>query len=299
MEDFDTAVDEGTDLFANELDEAIDYAPPVDAEEGGLRAALAKVLDEEAGIEPETKPEEKTDEVAPVSEDSANELPANVVEYIGQLEVEQSIAYQFKEVLSPHFDFIQAAGLDPYAHIGDLLQVSRTLATGSPIEKADMLANLFTTFGVDVDQLDDALYRVINKPKPNEIESAILQKLDRLERSQVQHTPQVQAQPVVNTGEIEAEIRDFASKNEFFSEVQDDMGMLLHAGKAKNLSEAYQLAIKLSDTVQATIRERNSKNNSSALAGKTSLKGSGSVVGGGTKKKSSLRDILEAAWDSE
>lgn len=297
MDDFDTAVDEGDDLFANELDDAIEDAPSVDEEEGGLRSALAKVLDEEAGIEPEVK--EKTDEVEQVAEDSANELPANVAEYIGQLEVEQTISHQFKEVLAPHFDFIQSAGLDPYAHIGDLLQVSRTLATGSPVEKADMLANLFTTFGVDVDQLDDALYRAINKPKPNEIEATILQKLERLERGQQQvQAPPAQQQPTVNTREIEQEIRQFAEKNEFFEQVQDDMGMLLNAGKAKNLDEAYKLAVKLNDNVQATIRERTSKTKTSATAGKTSLKGSGSVTGS-TKKKSSLRDILEATWDSE
>jgi hypothetical protein len=298
MDDFDTAVDEGDDLFANELDEAIEGAPDVD---GGsdLHAALSKVFDEEEGIEPEVK-EEKTDEVEQVAEDSANELPSNVQEYIGQLEVEQSISHQFKETLAPHFDFLQTAGLNPYAHIGDLLQVSRTLATGSPVEKADMLATLFTTFGVDVDQLDDALYRVINKPKPNEIESTILQKLERLERGQAQiQTPQVAQTPPVNTREIEVEIQQFAAKNEFFKEVQDDMAMFLHAGKAKNLDEAYKMAVKINNEVQATIRQRAAKTTTSAKAGATSLKGSGSVAGGSTKKKSSLRELLESTWDSE
>jgi len=298
MEDFDTAVDEGDDLFANELDDAIDDAPEVDGV-SDLHSALSKVMDEAEGIEPEDK-EEKADEVEQVAEEAANELPPNVAEYIGQLEVEQSISHQFKEVLAPHFDFIQSAGLDPYAHVGDLLQVSRTLATGSPVEKADMLATLFTTFGVDVDQLDDALYRAINKPKPNEIESTILQKLERLERGQAQiQAPQVAQAPTVNTQEIEVEIQQFASKNEFFNEVQNDMAIFLHAGKAKNLDEAYKMAVKINDGVQATIRQRAAKTTTSAKAGATSLKGSGSVTGGSSKKKSSLREILESTWDSE
>ncbi len=299
MEEFDDVpVDTSTD---------VEPAPNDDSSDSGadLRSALEKIYDEletgstdddEQVSDEEVKPEGEEVPQEPATTDEPAPVPDDVREYIGTLEVERDISYQFKEALSPHFDFIQEYNINPYQHISELMGVSRTLATGSAEDKAGMIANLCDMFKVDLEQLDNALYEISQRPAPS-TEEKLLQKLEALEQKiEQKSTPRNEPAPAVNTSELEAEIRDFASKNEFFKEVQSDMAIFLNSGKANNLEEAYKLAIKLNDGVQKTLRERQQKTQQSVQAAKTGLKQSSAPV---KVKKGpvSLREALEAAFD--
>lgn len=284
--------------------EIIEDSPAPEAGEGDdLRSMLEAAYDEVAGDEVDEDTDEggeEKGEEAPAEEQAqeatpeAPQLPPEAVNYIQALEVERDIAGQFKQAIEPHFDFIQEFGINPYQHVQELLGVSRTLATGDAASKAGMIANLCEMFQVDVEELDNALFELQNKPKPSK-EDLILEKLNALEQRQSAPPPQVQATPI-NTGELQQEINAFAARNEFFNEVKEDMAVFLNSGKARNLDEAYTLALKINDGVQKTIRERNEKTTKAAKAGQVSLKGSAPTSkskGGGDD----LRSVLERIWD--
>lgn len=272
-----------------------------------LRGALEQAFADAGGKDDEidgetTDGENEETDGEPVGEENTEttseepaqaQLPEDIQNYIQELEVEKTISNQFKQALEPHFDFLQEYQINPYSHVSDLMTVSRTLATGSDIEKAGMIAQLCDMFKVDFEALDNALYELTVKPEPTK-EDAILEKLNALE--QKISTPQPKNEPVVNTVELEKEIKEFASKNEFFEDVRADMALFLNNGKAKNLEQAYQLAIKINDNVQKTIRQRSEKTVSATRAGRTALRGSSAPIQ--TKNSSGdLRSVLEAYWD--
>lgn len=279
-----------------------DNSPAPDAGEGDdLRSMLEQLYDEgtdavdedavEGGEEKgeEQPAEQQAQEAAP----EAPQLPPEAINYIQALEVERDIAGQFKAAIEPHFDFIQEFNINPYQHVQELLGVSRTLATGDAASKAGMIANLCDMFKVDVEELDNALFELQNRPKPSK-EDLILDKLNALEQRAYAPPTQVPATPI-NTNELQNEINAFAAKNEFFNEVKGDMAVFLNSGKARNLDEAYALAIKINDGVQNTIRARNEKTTKAAKAGQVSLRGAAPTStpkGGGD-----LRSVLEQFWD--
>lgn len=294
-EDLDTTTpDTSTDDKPMSLLEALEAAAadiPEDGEEAPPEAQegdddTTKQGDDDKGTE--TPPEE------------AKELPEDVRDYISALEVEKTIAEQFKASLEPHFGFIQEIGVNPYEHVEQLLGLSEALHKGSPEVKAQVLANLFESFGVDVNLLDDALSAVMNKPQPTATD-LLINKIDQLERKLTQPqkaAPVEQSYPPEPTPEMIEQVKEFAAKNPYFERVQADMGLLLQAGRASSLEDAYAKAVKLNDEIQNELRQKATKTVSAAKAGTTQLKSSGSPSRSAPNAKPlSLREALEKAME--
>lgn len=292
-------------------------------EENDFRTMLDNLYDEHVGNEGDTQdsgedPDEQTDSTEgehsatdgkqDVVADSGNTdtdgqttnvaIPPEIVERLSALEVEESISRQFKESLSPHMDFLQNFGINPYAHINDLLSVSKTLTTGSVEDKAGMIATLCDMFGVDFEALDSALADIVNRPAPDKIDY-VMSKLDSLEQriSQPAPTQQQNVATDVNTEDLQKEISDFAAKNEHFNIVQNDMGMFLQTGRAKNLEEAYKLACSINDQVKSIEAAKTEKATKAAVAGTKTLKKSSSPVSTPSSGKQDLRSMLDSLYD--
>jgi hypothetical protein len=264
-----------------------------------LEQAAADIPDDGEEAPSEAQEGEDKPEEAPPTPEEEKALPEDVRNYISELEVEKTIAEQFKASLEPHFSFIQEIGVNPYEHVEQLLGLSEALHKGSPEVKAQVLANLFESFGVDVNLLDDALSAVMNKPQPTATD-ILMQKMDNLERkiSQPQRAPEPQSIPEP-TADMVAQVQEFAAKNPYFERVQSDMGLLLQAGRASSLEDAYAKAVKLNDEIQAEIRQKATKTAGAAKAGTAQLKSSGSPSRSASNTKSlSLREALERAMES-
>lgn len=292
-------------------------------EENDFRSILDNLYDEHGGTEDDAQdsgedPAEQTDstensasatdgkqDVVADSGDTSGsgqttnvELSPEIASRIADLEVEESISRQFKESLSPHMEFIQEFGINPYAHINDLMSVSKTLTTGSVEEKAGMIATLCDMFGVDFEALDSALADIVNRPAPDKIDY-VVSKLDALEQriSQPAPTQQQNVGTDVNTNDLQKEISDFALKNEHFNLVQNDMGLFLQTGRAKNLEEAYKLACSINDKVKSIEAAKSEKATKAAVAGTKTLKKSSSPVSTPSGGKQDLRSMLDSLYD--
>jgi len=273
------------EILSREIDKGSDDGEQDVSDEELLNtddAQAEKAEGDETPIDPEVVEDAKVEEVV---------IPQETQEYIAQLEGEKQISDTFRSIVEPHFDFLESIGSNPFVHAQELFQLSRALHTADDAGKASILADLFVSFGVSADAIEAALNERLTRPAPD----PVLQKLDRLEQQLAQkNQPAPQApQAPQPSPEMVKQVQEFSSKHEFFETVKQDMGVLLQNGRAANLKEAYTLACRMNDQVQATLRERGK---TAAQASRQSVK-STSTAPKSTSSSSDLHSILSQAYD--
>lgn len=245
--------------------------------------AEEKAEGDETPIDPEVVEDPKVEEQV--------QIPQETQEYIAQLEGEKQISDTFRSIVEPHFEFLESIGSNPFVHAQELFQLSRALHTADDAGKASILADLFVSFGVSADAIESALNERLTRPAPD----PVLQKLDRLEQQlaqQRQPAPQAPQAPQPSP-EMVKQVQEFSAKHEFFETVKQDMGVLLQNGRAANLKEAYTLACRMNDQVQATLRERGK---TAAQANRQSVKAK-TTAPKSSSSSSDLHSILSQAYD--
>ena len=271
--------------------EALENLIPENFDDEDSVETTDETSDEKTDIEEKIDTDEKIDAKEEATIDS---LPETLRE---EITLNNSIADSFKDMIEPHWNHIQEIGVNPYEHVNQLLDLSKTLFSGTPQAKAELVANLYKNFGVDFDLLDEAIVRVDTKPT---VEQSILQKLDKLERqiAQPQRQAPAQNEPSVPeaTPEMIREVEQFAATHPYFERLQADIGLLLQAGRASSLEDAYNKAIRLNDDVQAELK---TKNQNAATAGRTQVKSSGSPSKtASSPAKLTLRESIARAYDA-
>jgi hypothetical protein len=286
--------------------------PEVDtpsAEEAPVETPTDEPVAEEAAPE-EAKPEAAAPTVTvpaswkPEMREKFAELPEDIRTYVMQRENEMStkfrenaqarqIAENFNSVITPYQDLIQQQGSNPYAAVKEVLEVAKRLNTGTQRQKAELLGELFTLHKVDLNDLNEVLTERLSAPQPTNAERAILERQERIERL-LQERNAPPANPAsgvepVNTAKV---ISDFATdpKNEFFSDVQADMATPLTTGKAADLKEAYDMAVRVNPEVQKVLADRKAKEKQRATAGNVSVKGSAPKAKPQAEKELGLRE---------
>lgn len=270
------------EILSREMDKVSDDDQEVsDSELLNENAAEEKA--DETPIDPELVEDAKVEEVV---------IPQETQEYIAQLEGEKQISDTFRSIVEPHFEFLESIGSNPFVHAQELFQLSHALHTADDAGKASILADLFVSFGVSADAIESALNERLTKPAPD----PVLQKLDRLEQQlaqQRQPAPQAPQAPQAPPPEMVKQVQEFSAKHEFFETVKQDMGVLLQNGRASNLKEAYTLACRMNDQVQATLRERGK---TAAQANRQSVKAK-TTAPKSSSSSSDLHSILSQAYD--
>jgi hypothetical protein len=205
--------------------------------------------------------------------------------------------------VAPFTEQLQSAGISPQSFIGDIFSSVRYLTSGTPQERAEVVANIVSSYGVDVRLLDGILSQRINLPP--EVNRA----RQILAREQVQQHQQKQTVDYQNALEAEKSIAAFGAdpKHEFLEQVRDLMADLIQAGRAQNLDDAYASAIWAHPDTRKILLQREAesramaKNRRAAIArvASSSVSGSPSLPGGNQPNPAnmSLRQSIEAAFD--
>jgi hypothetical protein len=209
----------------------------------------------------------------------------------------RQVAETFVSAIKPYEDVINEAGVSPVQAIQETFEMAKVLRKGSPRQKAEVLAQLTELYDIDVGELDTVLAERLSAPKPSKTERALLEKLNALEQKL---TPS--AAPVVQNQatDINKQVEEFAKdpKHEFFNDVAADMQTLLQMGKATDLQDAYDKAIRMNDEVQKVLTERKAKDKQRVTAGTSSLKGTTPKATPKVKNEDlSLRALLSKAYD--
>jgi len=199
------------------------------------------------------------------------------------------------------------AGSNPLEQIESLFSTVGSLRMGTPVQKAQTIADLIDSFGVDVAALDSLLVGSVPETSTeSQVEQLVAQRLAPIEQ-QYQQEQQLRYQQSVKAANQTA--ADFLSKAEFGMDVRDDMADFIELaakqGREMSMQEAYERACAVNPQIQEVIQERkqreqlmNSSNNikqkraaASSLSGK---QGGNSVANGGGSIRDSILDAIDS-----
>lgn len=216
----------------------------------------------------------------------------------------RKVAEGFERTIQPYRAFIQG---EPLQVVGNLFQTAVRLQTGTPAQKAGLVAELIGAYGVDVEHLVAALEGKAptqQAQQPAEFRDPRFdQFLGQLQQQQQQRAAQSRAQ-------MAQEVATFAEAHEFFQDVREDMADVLERaskqGKRLTMEQAYERACMLNEDVRPLYEQRKSAQaaanaprastqtrtrvTSSSLRNEPSLPSAG--------KPKSLDADIEAAWDT-
>jgi len=291
--------------------------PPSAAEPAAVPPATQPSVVEPAG-DPKATP--ATTELKPPSQwkpevrEHWNKLPRAVQEEIHRREADGMrligsvgpkirIADEVSGHIAPFAERLTQNGVSPSAFLGDVFSTIKNLAGGSPEQKAEVVANIVQSYGVDLRALDAVLTRRISTPPE------ILQARQATARAHMVLQQNARQGEIVVQQQADHAIQQFAAdpKHEFLDDVRHLMADLVESGRVNNLEDAYSAAvwaypetrkILLQREAQQRATAKNSRASaarraSSSVSGTPSLPGSAVPAGGG----GSLRETLEAAFD--
>jgi len=188
--------------------------------------------------------------------------------------------------------------------VQDLFSTARSLAGGDQQTKAEVVANIVQSYGVNLQALDAALTRRVSAP------AEVHQARQMMTRMQYQQLHQQASQEHENLAVAESAIAEFGAdpKHEFFADVRDMMADLVESGKVNSLDDAYTAAIWANPGTRKILLQREAqsrvatktKRAEAARHASSAVHGSPTYSPGaanGAAENQSLRQSIEAAFD--
>ncbi len=217
----------------------------------------------------------------------------------------RKFASEFINVVQPYDAFLRSNDIHPLQAVSALMNDVYTLKTGSTEAKAKLIATIIQNNGVDIDALNNVLYG--NAPQVDEHTAALQRQVQEMQqRLSAQDRQAHEAQST----SINKQITAFASANEFFHDVVGDMQVLLNAGHASSLEDAYEKACRLNPEVFSVLQSRNAQRTAppaptipqvsvqQKVAASSSVKGAPATTRPvAPKKQLTGRDAAMAAWE--
>jgi hypothetical protein len=162
---------------------------------------------------------------------------------------ELNLGRTVKEIAQPYEAIIRAEGGTVEGAFKDLLNTAYVLRTGSPQQKAHLILQTAQQFGVDL-----APYMQQQGQQANPV-LAMQQELQNLRQQLNPEQLKQQLREEAERDRIQSEIQAFSSDpaHIHFEAVRPIMKVLIETGKAKDLKDAYQMAIWSDPTVRATL----------------------------------------------
>jgi hypothetical protein len=270
-----------------EAPEAVDETPPDDSEKPP------------AGLSPEGR--EAWKDTPPAMQKAIAQREREFSMGIRQNAEGAKRAESMTRSLEPYQQYLAMNG-GP-SHIGTLLQTGAGLQMGSPIQKAQTVANIIKQYGIDINTLDSMLVGEAPPPQaqPQPQNSPEMQEIRQFmdyQRNQAQQQGQQEQQNVAT------DIAGFAAdpKHEFYNDVAPVMAQLFDIatqnGQKIDLHQAYDKACRMDDRISTILSSRRS-------AGEIAVKSKAatSIIGspggpGGIGSGNTLNSDLRDAWDS-
>lgn len=198
-------------------------------------------------------------------------LPAEIQQEVSRREIEtarvlsetadaRKQAAAFREVYAPYESMIRAEGGTPERAAADLFATAAALRTAPPLHKAQLMAGMCRTFGIDVTMLDQCLSSAIaGNPQqmPQGQQPMRDPRVDQMLQAaqQTQHEGAQRAQV-----EADKEVGTFKQTHEFYEDVRLDMADLIEIAERRemtlSLEDAYTRAVRAHPEIGAIIVQR-------------------------------------------
>jgi len=221
---------------------------------------------------------------------------------IGSVGPKIRMADEVSQHLQPFAEKLQQNGIGQSAFLGDVFSSIKILASGSPQDRAEVVANIVQSYGVDVRDLDRILTFRIQRPEVYQARE-VMHRANTILQQNTQKADQQSAH------EAEVALAAFAAdpKHEFLADVRELMADLIDSGRAKTLEDAYAAAIWANEGTRKVLLQREAqsraesktKRASIARRASSSIHGTPSIPGPATANPGTmnLREAIEAAFD--
>lgn len=208
-------------------------------------------------------------------------------------------AKAYDAAIAPYQQHLQSLGVDAPTAINALMRADMTLRTSDPVTKAQYFAQLAKEYNIDLNQLQEP-------PQLDPQTQYLMNELQVLRNQQQMWQNQARQQEQAIAHE---QLASFATPDRpHFDAVRNEMATLLETGSAKDLQEAYEMAVWMRpDIRQSLLDQQRAEAQKKALeqaqaqkarTAAVSVKGSSPSSGVQPGNKGSLRDILAAQFDS-
>jgi len=168
---------------------------------------------------------------------------------IEQYKTGAATAQEWERVAAPFMATISSFGVTPQVAAQELFKADHLLRYSPMPQKVQMLMKIAGDYGVDINTLAQGIQHIAGEQvwqQQNPVDPR-LQQLQQQVGQLTQQITQSQQQAVAQEhSTIDSEIAAFASDpdHEHFGILQQDMALLLQAGKAKTLDDAYEMAMR-------------------------------------------------------
>ncbi|MDB5441094.1 MAG: hypothetical protein JWM33_3521 [Caulobacteraceae bacterium] len=204
---------------------------------------------------------------------------------------------RFSELVAPYKERWAVQGVDELSAIRQLLAASDWLER----DPSAALTHLARQYGIHPQALQPAQAQQANEPQLPDALQPILQELQTLKQ---QVEGQQRGAQEARTAELIGQIDAFEQDHLYFSNVREDMAVLLESGRASNLADAYEMACWLHPEVRPLKMAQASQASNAAQKLARARHAGGSVTGSPPAAGAALgaqpnntRDALMAAWD--
>ncbi len=312
----------GSDI-AKAMDE-VDSRPPEDAPlNETIEEAPGEVVEEAPESLPEAAeikeaPIEDTFDAAPnslspLAREKWKETPLEIRKEMARREqnYEQGImkyaedakrAKAVDAMVQPYQQYLAMAGQPPADTIGQLLQTASVLQMGTPVQRAQQIAQIINQFGVDIETLDHILSGSGAPPPAPEqyITQAVQQAIQPYQQFMSQFEQQQQIASQQKMVQLQSELGQFEQTHEFYKDVRADMADILDLAAARNmdmpLEEVYRRACLMHPEVSQILEARGRQPTPRQRAAATSLRGAPGGVEVDAEPED-LRAAIAKAWD--
>lgn len=169
----------------------------------------------------------------PEAQDYIDQREKQMMDGLGQYKEHNEFGRQMQAAIAPYQDLIQEAGVDAPRAVQALLNAHKLLVRSGPEQKRQHFMQLAKDYGVDI----------VGQPQQAEMDPAVKELRDRLDRTEQALTQRQQAELEQQRKQTLAEVNEFAADkaHPYFEDVSDDMITLLKTGL--DLSTAYEKAV--------------------------------------------------------
>jgi len=223
---------------------------------------------------------------------------------IGSVGPKIRMADEIQGHISPFIGALTENGIAPQAFVNDVFTSVKQLASGDAQQRAEVVANIVQSYGVDLQTLDRILTARISAPPE------VLHARQMMARAAAVVHQQQSGVEYENAERATQTLAVFAADpaHEFYPDVKDMMADLIELGRAENLSDAYAAAIWSNPDTRRILQQREAQSRVSQRQTRANAarRASSSVHGAPSSPRAastngaaegSLRDQIAAAFD--
>lgn len=310
---------------ANDSPEKGTEATETDGTEEGGKSTEKAGKDTEPSVE--SKDAEPEDPEAPIDYDPETKelwkaVPSKVKQHIHKREQQMAQAMQgtsearrthqsIAKLASDFAPIIAAEGVsNPMEAIAGMFNTVAEIRLGSPQQRATKMAQLIGHYGIDIAMLDSALAGTPQHQETSQMEQMLNQRLGPMQRQLEQYQNMERQQANQSQQAVTNELKEFSKGAEFLQYVRHDMADLIDMaskrGQFMGFKDAYAKACAINPQIAKVMSDRASsealKNSGRDIAGKklasSSIRGNSSVKPDGSPIATTLRGMLNEAWDA-